>query len=197
MLNYSVASERNKEPILAVLEKLLHPGDRLLEIGSGSGQHAMHFCHVLPEIQWYPTELDMNLAALESNLLQAAIPNIQSPKALDVSWPEWPGDIVSAVYTANTLHIMSWRLVELFFKGVGRCLRSGGLLITYGPFCYAGEFTSDSNAEFDLWLKQRDPDSGIRDIEAIKLIAAEEGLELESDFSMPANNQLLVWRRIS
>ncbi|MEH6576139.1 MAG: DUF938 domain-containing protein [Amphritea sp.] len=195
LLNYSLASERNQSPVLEVLAQTLRPGERVLEVGSGSGQHALHFCTALPSIEWQPTELAINLDALRSNLLRYGSNNIHSPCELDVDWPNWPVESVSAVYTANTLHIISWAQVESFFQGVGACLESGGLLIIYGPFRYNEQFTSPSNAQFDQWLKQRDPVSGIRDIEQIERQAAAQCIELLKDCQMPANNQLLVCQK--
>lgn len=195
LLNYSTACERNQQPILQRLRPLLRPGERLLEVGSGSGQHALHFCAALPAIVWQPTEQAVHLAALQHNLRQYQGSNILPPRALDVDWPDWPVADVSAVYTANTLHIVSWAQVESFFRGVGACLERDGLLIIYGPFCYAGEFTAPSNAQFDQWLKQRDPLSGIRDIEQVARLAVQEQLVLMHDYAMPANNQLLVWQK--
>lgn len=196
MLNFSVASERNREPILAILRQLLRHGERVLEIGSGSGQHSIHFCRAMPYVTWQTSELDNNLTALETNLKQAGVANINQPVALDVSWSRWPVTDLSAVYTANTLHIVSWHQVQALFEGVGRCLEPQGLLIIYGPFRYAGQYTTPSNAEFDRWLRQRDCDSGIRDFEAVQLLAERQGLELLADYAMPANNQLLVWQRV-
>ncbi|WP_432474438.1 DUF938 domain-containing protein [Amphritea sp. HPY] len=196
MLNYSVASERNQEVILAILRQLLRVDEQVLEIGSGSGQHSIHFCRALPDITWNPSELENNLVALAANLKQAGIANINRPLALDVSWSHWPVTDLSAVYTANTLHIVSWQQVEALFEGVGRCLKSQGLLIIYGPFRYAGQFTTPSNAEFDRWLRLQDSASGIRDFEAVQRLAERQGLVLLADHAMPANNQLLVWERV-
>lgn len=194
-LTYSEACARNQAPILARLAPLLAESRRLLEIGSGSGQHAAHFASSLPQLSWQPTELDVYLESLAANLQRHGGDNILPPRVLDVTAPHWPGAPYDAVFTANTLHIIGWTEVEALISGVGRVLQRGGLLCIYGPFRYGGHYTSDSNGEFDRWLRCRDPRSGIRDFEAVDTLAAAEGLVLEHDFAMPANNQLIIWRR--
>ena len=125
----------------------------------------------------------------------AKLANVLDPLLLDVRQVTWPNLTVDAVFSANTLHIMSWEAVQACFAGVGRLLISNGLFIVYGPFNYAGQFTSTSNARFDQWLKQRDPDSGIRNFEDLNLLAAKAGMELQADYEMPVNNRILVWRK--
>ncbi len=195
-LNFSEACARNQAAILARLAPLLNQSQRVLEIGSGSGQHAVHFCQALSHLRWQPTDLSANLPALNANLLHFGSENIQTAAMLDVNVDDWPGTGYDAVYTANTLHIIAWGEVMALFRGAGRVLEPGGLLCVYGPFRYAGQYTSASNAEFDRWLGLRDPHSGIRDFEALDLLATQQGLTLEHDWAMPANNQLLVWRRL-
>ena len=193
MLNYSPSCERNQQPILEQLQGLLTDSRHVLEVGSGSGQHALFFARRFPWLSWQPTELMMNHEALKLNLMEEAVENILPPQILDVCQSSWGVDYADAVFTANTLHIMGWPQVECFFAGAGAALEPGGQLIVYGPFRYEGDYTSASNAEFDQWLKQRDPVSGIRDFEAVNALAEAVGLQLSADVTMPANNQLLVW----
>jgi SAM-dependent methyltransferase len=197
-LPFSVACERNKGPLLEVLQRWLGPEAGLvLEIGAGTGQHAVHFARGLPQLSWQPTEQFENLSALAARVALEGPCNLLAPLELDVEHATWPcdADSVDAVFTANTLHIVSWPQVQALFRGVGRVLRDDGLLIVYGPFRYGGQFTSHSNAAFDADLRQRDPASGIRDFEAVDALAAAQGLRIVEDHAMPANNQTLVWRR--
>ncbi|GGO77680.1 methylase [Marinobacterium nitratireducens] len=192
---YSEACARNQRPILERLAPLLANSCRLLEIGSGTGQHAVHFSAAMPALGWQPTDLAANLASLRINLARNGCDNILPPLELDVRTERWPAGPWDAVFSANTLHIVGWSEVEALMAGVGRVLAPGGLLCVYGPFRYGGDYSSPSNAEFDRWLRLRDPHSGIRDFEAVDALARAAGLTLEHDFAMPANNQLLVWRR--
>ncbi len=194
-LNYSEACARNQAVILAELSPLLLKTTKVLEIGSGSGQHAVHFAGALPHLRWQPTDLAANLPALDVNLRHFGSDNIDPPLALDVTQNPWPELCTDAIYTANTLHIMGWPQVLALLQGAGQRLAPKGLLCVYGPFRYAGQYTSASNAEFDRWLQQRDPRSGIRDFDAVNEQARAFGLALERDITMPANNQLLVWRK--
>jgi SAM-dependent methyltransferase len=197
-LPFSDACERNKGPILAVLERWL--GDTaglVLEIGSGTGQHSVHFAKHLPQLSWQPTELGEGLAGLTARVSVEGPCNLLPPLELDVGRQQWPcdEDAVDAVFSANTLHIMGWPHVQAFFRGVGRVLRPEGLLIVYGPFRYGGQYTSHSNHAFDDMLRRRDPASGIRDFESVDALAHAQGLTLLEDVAMPANNQTLVWRK--
>jgi cyclopropane fatty-acyl-phospholipid synthase-like methyltransferase len=194
-LNYSEACARNQDAILGSLAPRLKQTATVLEIGSGSGQHAVHFAGALTHLRWQPTDLAPNLAALGANLRQFGSSNILPARELDVNATDWPGAQYDAIYSANTLHIMGWSDVCALLQGVGRVLTPGGLLCLYGPFRYQGRYTSASNADFDRWLQLRDPRSGIRDVEAIEQQAHHQGLSLEADIAMPANNQLLIWRR--
>lgn len=195
MLPYSEASERNKEPILEVLRTALADCRTVVEIGAGTGQHAVHFARHLPQVEWQPTDRAEHVPGLTARVAEEGTPNLRPPIELDVMQPYWPPLDADAVYSANTLHIMSWPEVEAFFRGVGRILGAGGVLAVYGPFRYAGRFTTDSNAAFDRSLRNRDPASGIRDFEAVNALAAAQSLELQADHAMPANNQLLVLSR--
>jgi len=195
VLTFSEACERNKDPILQALRPWLANCSRVVEVGAGTGQHAVHFARQLPHLDWQPTDRREYLPGMVARIAAEGTANLRPPMELDVMQDEWPRFAADAVYSANTLHIMSWPEVEAFCRGVGRILGEGGLLAVYGPFRYAGRFTSDSNAVFDRSLRSRDPASGIRDFEAVNVLAAAQGLALEADHAMPANNHLLVWRR--
>jgi cyclopropane fatty-acyl-phospholipid synthase-like methyltransferase len=187
---------QNREPIIAVLRDVFADRRRVLEIGSGTGQHAVYFAPELPHLVWQTADVTQHHAGIRAWLEEAALPNVLPPLALDVNQPDWPGERYDAVFSANTLHIMGWPEVEKFFAGVGAVLEPGGVLAVYGPFNYNGAFTSDSNARFDAWLKSRDPASGVRDFEAVDALAHAQGLALQQDVAMPSNNRTLVWRRI-
>jgi cyclopropane fatty-acyl-phospholipid synthase-like methyltransferase len=191
----SEACERNKEPILAVLRGELAGCERLLEIGSGTGQHAVHCAAHLPRLTWQPSELPANLAPLAERIRAAQLPNLRAPLALDVCVRPWPVPAADAVFSVNTLHIMAWQAVEQFFAGAGALLAAPGVLCVYGPFRFRGRPTSDSNAAFDAYLRERDPLSGLRDFEALDALAQAQGLNFSADHAMPANNRTLVWRR--
>jgi cyclopropane fatty-acyl-phospholipid synthase-like methyltransferase len=194
-LSFSEACERNKDPILAVLREACSDRARVIEIGAGTGQHAVHFARNLPHVQWQPTDRPEYLADLSARIAAEGPPNLRLPVELDVLQEPWPALEGDAVFSANTLHIMSWRAVEAFFAGVGRLLPVGGALAVYGPFRYSGDYTTESNAVFDRMLRERDGASGIRDFEAVDALATAQGLVLGADHPMPANNQLLLWRR--
>jgi cyclopropane fatty-acyl-phospholipid synthase-like methyltransferase len=191
----SEACERNKEPILGVLREVLAQSRRVLEIGSGTGQHAVYFARHLPHVQWQTSDLPAHHPGITAWLQEEGPVNALPPLALDVDAPQWPVQDVDAVFSANTVHIIAWPQVERLFAGVGRVLVAHGLLCLYGPFNYNGAFTSDSNAKFDVWLKERDPRSGIRDFADLDRLAAAQGLDLAQDVPMPSNNRILVWRK--
>ncbi len=191
---YSESCDQNREPILAVLRQVLTSPGELLEIGSGTGQHAVYFGAELPHLTWQTSDRPEYLPGIRMWLAEAGLANVREPLELDVAKP-WPVSRADAVYSANTAHIMSWPEVEQFIAGVGRILAPGGVFCLYGPFNYGGQFTSESNARFDAWLKARDPLSGVRDFEALDELATAAGLSLLHDFAMPANNRTLVWRR--
>ena len=191
---FAPACERNREPILAVLRRHFAERRHVLEIGSGTGQHAVHFAAALPWLTWQCSDVAANLPGIGAWLDEAALPNTPPPIALDVQGP-WPVMTCDAAFSANTLHIMGWPDVEAFFAGIDRVLDDGGVLVVYGPFNYGGAFTSGSNRDFDAWLKARDPRSGVRDFEAVDTLARRIGLHLVEDLDMPANNRCLVWAR--
>lgn len=228
---FSPACERNREPILALLRERFGDRRRVLEIGSGTGQHAVHFAAAMPWLVWQCSDRAEHLPGIRQWLDEAALPNTPAPLALDVATGPWPsrppaapgrderspnaadgaGRVSArsarfdAVFSANTLHIMGWPEVQAFFAGVDRVLPPPGKpgaapsasLVVYGPFNYAGRYTSDSNRAFDGWLQARDPRSGIRHFEAVDALARAIGLRLAEDAAMPANNRCLVWVRQS
>lgn len=187
---YSQACENNKSAILSVLKTAFANTQQVLEIGSGSGQHAVYFALNLPHLNWQTSDLNINHQGINQWIDTQPSKNLKRPLILDLQKP-WPISTIDCIYTANTLHIVSWMLVENFFAGVKQCLVEHGRLCIYGPFNYNGNFTSDSNANFDAWLKNKNVDSGIRDFEAILTLAQSARLTLVKDHSMPANNRLL------
>ena len=195
MLPFSDACERNKDPILAVLREALAGRTRVVEVGAGTGQHAVHFARHLPHLQWQPTDRAEYLPGLAARIAAEGPSNLAAPEELDVMQSPWPPVRGDAVFSANTLHIMSWQAVEALFAGLPTILEPGGVLAIYGPFKYGGRFTTGSNAAFDAMLRERDPESGVRDFEAVNALAAAAGVRLQADHAMPANNQLLVWKK--
>lgn len=191
---FSQACENNKIPIVEQLKKIFTTTSKVLEVGSGTGQHAVFFAAQLPHLIWQPTDLTVNHYGINAWRNELPSPNLKPPLELDVS-AAWPVVQVDGIFTANTLHIMSWELVKLFFQGVGKHLALQGRLVVYGPFKYQGQFTSESNAQFDLWLKAHDSARGVRNIEDVVQLAQSVGLALISDTVMPANNQLLVFEK--
>lgn len=193
---FSQACENNWQPILNVLQRLLTDPGLVLEIGTGTGQHAVHFAGALPHLEWQPTDRPETIDACRARIQMADLSNLRPPIPLDVSRKPWPVDEADAVFSANTAHIMSWPEVEAMFEGVASLIGPGQLFCLYGPFHYQGQATSDSNREFDAHLRGRDPAMGIRDLADLVPMAANSGLELEEDVAMPANNRILVWRRL-
>lgn len=193
---FSESSAENREPILAVLREVFADCSKVLEIGSGTGQHAVYFGAELSHLSWQTADLPQHHAGIRMWLDEAALANVLAPIALDVNRSDWLERRYDAVFSANTLHIVSWPEVKKLFAGVGKVLQPGGVLAVYGPFNYKGEFTSPSNARFDQWLKDRDPASGVRDFEAVDALARQQNLILQRDIAMPVNNRTLVWRRM-
>jgi uncharacterized protein DUF938 len=195
----SPSCERNRDPILEVLRVHFAEARSVLEIGSGSGQHAMHFAAAMPWLQWQCSDRAEHLPGIRAWLDEAGLPNTPAPVELDVAHGSWPATRFDAVFTANTLHIMGWEEVEALFVDLGERLAFAPVaatfftLVVYGPFNYGGDFTSDSNRGFDLSLRARDPRMGIRDFEAVDALARAIGLRLVADVAMPANNRTLVW----
>lgn len=201
---FSQACENNKKPILTILSKVFQHSQQVLEIGSGTGQHAVYFGEHLAHLTWQTSDLPVNHPGINAWLDQATLPNVQRPITIDLndSWPiptlnnsNTKNQPLDGLYTANTLHIISWPLVIKFFEGVAGNFAAQANICIYGPFNYQGQFTSASNANFDLWLKDRDRQSGIRDIEAVLALADAAGLNFIADHVMPANNRLLVFSK--
>jgi len=192
---FAPACDRNREPILAVLRGLLADRRTVLEVGSGTGQHAVHFAATLQHLRWQTSDVRTNLPGICLWLADAALPNTPVPICLDVAG-DWPVSPYDAVYTANTLHIMGWTEVQAFFERVVSVLTPGGLVIVYGPFKYMGLHTSASNAAFDVSLRAADPQRGVREFELVDALARAAGLVLVEDRAMPANNRCVTWRRV-
>lgn len=191
---HSPSCERNREPILDVLDEYFADRRRVLEIGSGTGQHAVHFAAALPQLTWQSSDRVENLAGIRAWLDEAALPNTPAPLELDVAgnWPRGPFD---AVFSANTLHIMAWPEVQQCFAQLPTLTSNDAILVIYGPFNAQGRYSSDSNAAFDQWLKARGAHMAIRDAEAVDALAEAAGFILIDDRAMPANNRCRVWRR--
>ncbi len=192
---FSQACENNKDPILTVLREELAGVDCVLEIGSGTGQHARYFAEQMPWLRWQATDLAENLPAIEAWREDYTGDKLPTPLELDVRSDNWAVSLPGAIFTANSLHIMAWSAVEALFRQLAQLAPAESLLCVYGPFNYGGQYTSDSNARFDSWLGQQHPDSAIRDFEAVNRLAEGAGYRLVADHTMPANNRLIVWRK--
>jgi SAM-dependent methyltransferase len=197
MKPYAESCDVNREPILDVLRVWFADRKHVLELASGTGQHAVHFGRALPHLLWQTSELQQNHAGKQMWLDEAQLPNVRAPVLIDANDAVWPVQNVDAIFCANSVHIMSWAEVEKLFAGISRVLTQGGILCLYGPFNYNGKFTSESNARFDVWLKSRNPKSGVRDFEALNKLAAAQNMKLLKDIEMPINNRTLIWQRTS
>lgn len=197
MLNkpFSQACENNKDPILSVLQRHFLHVQNVLEIGSGTGQHAVHFSAAMPHLVWQTSDRASNLPGIRLWLAECTHHNIRQPLIFDVTQSQWPTGF-DAVFSANTAHIMSWPVARHMIQQVGEHLPSNGLFALYGPFNYQGDYTSESNHQFDLYLKQVNPEQGIRDFEAVNETAESASLQLLEDNAMPANNRLIIWRKV-
>lgn len=193
---FSPACARNQDPILEVLRRQFGARRRVLEIGSGTGQHAVHFAKALPQLVWQTSDVAAHLPGIRAWLDGAQLPNTPEPLAFDINAEPPPGRF-DAVFTANTLHIMAWDEVVRLFSLLPGLMTDGALLTVYGPFNEGGRFSSDSNAAFDASLRAAAPQRGIRDIEAVQTLAAAAGLEVIDDRAMPANNRCITWRRVA
>ena len=192
---YSESCERNQEPILKILQEVLTKQQYVLEIASGTGQHAVYFGRALPHLSWQTSELTQKHESILAWLNEIKLPNVLPPVTINVNDVKWPVGIVDAVFNANTVHIISWLEVERMFAGIAHVLNANGILCLYGAFKYKGEFTSESNARFDAYLRSNDRNSGIRDFEDINRLAESYGLFLTRDVSMPSYNRALIWQR--
>ena len=191
---FSEACERNRVPISQVLVKIFADRKHILEIGSGTGQHAAFFALNLPDAIWQPSDLPEHHEGIKGWIKGCKETNIAQPLTLVVTGP-WPEGDYDAIFSANTLHIMPWPAVVAFFKGAGQLLPVGGKLAVYGPFKYAGEYTSESNARFDEWVQKTHPGGSVRDSEQVFKLAHQNGFTLLEDINMPAHNQLLYWEK--
>ena len=192
---FAPACERNSDPILEVLREHFADRRNVLEIGSGTGQHAVHFCAALPHLIWQTSDRAENLPGIRAWLDEAGLRNTPPPIELDVAEGNWPAVRYDAIFSANTLHIMSWREVETLFAALPTLSGGDAKLAIYGPFNYGGRYTSASNAAFDESLKARAPHMGIRDMEAVDQLARMAGFALLKDVAMPANNRTLIWQK--
>ena len=194
-LPFSQACENNKQVILEILQRHFKDGDQVLELSGGTGQHAVHFAQNLPNLHWQSSDIPSNVDSLNLRLAGAMLTNLPAAISIDVNHTPWNSGRPTAIFSANSLHIMSADSVENFFKGISEALQADGTLIVYGPFKYTGEFTSPSNEGFDRLLKDRDPGSGVRDFEWISDLATLANLTLFEDNAMPTNNRLLVFKK--
>lgn len=192
---FAAATERNSLPILEVIRHEFEHASTALEIGSGTGQHAVCFGNVLNHLVWQTSELTENHAGIHVWLDEAGLPNVRKPIELDVMTAEVLPQDYDAVFSANTAHIISYEAVEKMFSLVGKTLREDGIFCLYGPFRQGGEFNTQSNADFDRSLRERNPEMGIRDIEALDKLGESGGMVRERLYAMPANNCLAVWRK--
>ena len=191
---FAPSAEENKAPILAVIQPVLAAARRLLEIGSGTGQHAVCFAAAMPHLLWQSSDLSETLPGIRRWIGEAALPNLPPPLALDVGG-DWPTQRFDAVFSANTTHIMSESQVAAMFRGIGRVLAPGGCFALYGPFNEGGRYTGEGNRRFDAWLKAQDPRMGLRNLEDLESLGLRHGLRLTETRLMPANNRTLIWMR--
>jgi SAM-dependent methyltransferase len=190
------APERNKQPILELLARVLPETGTLLEVASGSGQHAAFFAAALPGLTFLPSDVEAeNLASVRAWVAEAALPNLREPRALDVCHSDSGVGVVDAIFNANMVHISPIECCAGLMAGAGRHLRPGGVLVVYGPFRVGGAHTSESNARFEADLQSRDPRWGVRDVEHLQALGERAGLSLQERVAMPANNQSLVFRK--
>lgn len=192
----SPSAERNKQPILEVLTRVLPARGLVLEIGSGTGQHVAHFATALPTLRFQPSELDLDRhESIRAWAAAGNLSNVFAPLAINlIEWP-WPVSAADAILCINVIHICPWAATLALMAGAGRILDAGGVLVTYGPYLRGGAHTSASNEAFDTNLRARNPLWGVRDIGELEQVARQAGLTLDECVAMPANNFALVWRK--
>ncbi len=196
MRRHAPATARNRDPILAVLKRVLPERGRVLEIAAGTGEHAVYFARALGELEWQPTDPDPAArASIEAHRAEADLPNLRAPLELDVTSETWPLAQASAIVAINMIHISPIAAAEGLFRGAGALLPTGAPLVTYGPYKIDGAHTAPSNEAFDRSLRARDPSWGVRDLGELEALAEAHGLTLEERVPMPANNFTLVWRK--
>lgn len=194
---FSKSADANKDVILEQLQSVLKPHARVLEIASGTGQHALHFAEHLEHVEWQPTDRDLNTYELAYTVQNAGLKNVAQPIVLDVlHWPNLRPKF-DAVYSANCIHVMPPENLKPYVEGAAKSLKQDGVLLLYGPFKYDGKYTTESNENFSNFLAETYPGGGIRDFETVDQLAKDNGLTFESDTPMPANNQFLVWRKVA
>lgn len=192
---FSPSCEQNKDVILNTINPLLNDKKSVLEIASGTGQHAVYFSQQMPFLTWQTSDLIESHSGIQQWIEESASGNVLSPLELNVSAENWPTKQYDAVFSANSFHIMAKQHVTDFFNNINAVLNPTGLVIIYGPFNYNNQYTSDSNASFDIWLKDRNPESGIKDFEWCNHLALKAELTLQHDIEMPQNNRILVWQK--
>lgn len=195
MKPYAESCEQNKQSILAILKNEFAHASRVLEIGSGTGQHAVFLASELPHLSWQPSDREENHPGIRAWLEDDQMGNVLPPLSLDVGYSPWPAQDYDGIFSANTAHIMHWPEVEKMFAGIGQTLLPGGRFCLYGPFNIDGQYTAASNARFEGWLKQRDPESGLRDMRDLDKLASRAGLMRVAQHAMPADNFILVWEK--
>ena len=193
---YAESCDQNRDPIFAVIEPYLSQSTSVLEIGSGTGQHAIYFAAKLPHLVWHTSDRAEYHNGILQWITEASLENVREPLLLDVTRSPWPQKKYDAVFSANTTHIMHWQDVESLFKGIGAVLAINAVFMLYGPFNFGGQYTSESNHQFDLRLKMRDPLSGVRNFEDLDQLAINADLRFVNDHEMPCNNRILVWKKI-
>jgi len=194
---YSESCDQNREPIFSIIQPILSSASQVLEIGSGTGQHAVFFARLFPHLIWHASDRRDYLEGIRCWLKESGLPNVSGPVEFDVSDSDWPQLDVDAVFTANSIHIMHAQDVINLINGVGHLLPDDGDMLLYRPFNYDNRYTSNSNANFDAWLKDRDPLSGIKNFEDIEVMATGAGMALVEDYEMPANNRILHFKKTS
>jgi cyclopropane fatty-acyl-phospholipid synthase-like methyltransferase len=195
MKPFAESCAQNQQVILDVLQREFSAAQHVLEIGSGTGQHAVFFARGLPHLIWQTSDVDEHHPGIQAWIADEGTDNVRAPLSLNVENDAWPDTSFDAVFSANTVHIMGWPEVEKMFAGIGQALTNGGRFCLYGPFNVDGKFTSKSNARFELWLKQQNPKSGIRDQAALDVLAKTAGMSRTATHTMPANNNILVWEK--
>ena len=195
MKPFAPACERNKEPILAALRRVFGDAGDVIEIGSGTGQHAVWFAAGLPHLVWRTSDLPENHAGIDAWIDEAGLDNVERPLVLDVARRPWPLASAGGAFSANTAHIMHWPEVEAMFGGLAEVLSPGARFALYGPFARDGRHVSESNAAFDRSLRAQDPGMGVRDVRDLERLAAGGSMMLDETVPMPANNHILVWRK--
>ena len=193
---FSVAAKQNREAILPVLQQEFKTAKNILEIGSGTGQHAVYFGQQLTWLNWQPSDTRENLAGIQQWVEPANLNNVRPAIELDVC-KAWPKQSYDGAFAANVAHIMHWHEIEAMFAGLASVLTQDARFCLYGPFNIDGDYTSESNREFDQWLHARDPESCIRDKDDLNTLAIKNNFQLKNDWEMPANNRILTWQKLT